>query len=61
MKPIQAIGILPVETQTQTQEESQLLPVKSESNQKRAAPSSHMDRAAKKMKISLALGIDLAE
>ena len=55
------VEILPVETQTQTQEETQLLPVKTENNQKRAAPSSHMDRAAKKMKISLALGIDLAE
>jgi hypothetical protein len=38
-----------------------MLPVKSENNQKRAAQSSHMDRVAKKMKISLALGIDLAE
>ena len=55
------IEILPVETQMQTQEETQLLPVKNEYNQKRAAPFSHLDRAAKKMKISLALGIDLAE
>ena len=61
MLPVANMEILPVETQTQTQEETQPVPGQEERNQKRAATSSHMDRAAKKMKISLALGIDLAE
>ena len=46
--------------ETQTQEETQMQTVR-EPIQKRGYDSDNMERPSKKMKISLAVGIDLAE
>lgn len=47
--------------ETQTQDETQMIQVPREDSQKRNSAAAELERPSKKLKISLALGIDLAE